>query len=874
MRTLALTTDGDLTYCSVKDGERGTKGCNHVGHAENGQSTKDFIQKMENSSLFSVTEARAVYSMKQKREAVAETMSLALTPQNAEMTATHGSGYPEVSSINDLDDGGAIMKLSSPVMNESNKAYYSQQWGFKTSDMNGILAGTSSMVYKVTVPDTGYNVGQALNTEQLESLRANYSHDQVATASGSNQFAEACAQWGVEAPASEVYVLTNEERRSSNEYLNDIHQLYRRLYRANAAHEKNPTPETAAAVQLSYEQLLDNEGAETPFRIKGHRLRGISSLMNGKSGIIRHEMTGGLVRHSGRAVITPDETLDYNETRLPMRLAVTMYEPLLRDRLMNNPDGTSMSREEVARYLANLRWANYESISDEDKEFVDSTLRDSDLRCLLGRQPSLHKASLQAFIPRLSPDNTIKISPSVVTGFNADFDGDTMMAVAINDVDMSQNAFSSAHAENSTFAPGHKGTSLIKPTKDSRLGLVSSFSGYKCGSGHESHRGVYGNIIGTNADGSTELCGESYTKDEAAMIADYSIPVRTDDDRVISYGQMKAEEILEPYGTRDLDNLDSVNPEDLDKLNKLGFAAAPFFSREIHDKKLITDHSEYHNSIEHQWAAQGIAGNETAAQHINEAIGSIMTSRGEQEIDANYREGLSRDQLFDKSFTSRKAAVAKTVNVARPGYTARKLFYGLSNVTRSKGDCGAGDILACKASGSVCTGCSSHLGNSDDRYIGGLVSTNLSEPGTQLSMREFHSGGVGNTDASSVLSATYDAWSNSPVIKSSMSETTTSGRRKALFEGLKTEYASHGVKMDDDNIKVVARQMTSFIRDKGKLRPVRDGETADIVSMRSIGSASNPIKSSAMESAYKRLSRSEQNFTIDNSDSANFLISL
>lgn len=875
MRTLALTVDGDLTYCSVDETVRGTKGCNHIGHAGSGQTTKDFIAEMENKQSFTPQEALAVYSMKQKREQIADQLELSFSPKTSE---NNDHKHEVVTNISDLDDGGVIMKLSSPVMNDSSKAYYSQQWGLKKSNLTSIMAGESGMVYRVGVEGTNYRIGQPLTSDEITHLRESYTQQEIAVAVGGQEFSEACAHWNVESPSDEVYVLTNDERRSSNEYPNDIHQLYRRLYRASAAHEKNPSAKTAAQVQLAYDQLLDNENIEEPFRIKGNKLRGISSLVNGKSGLLRHEITGGVVRHSGRAVITPDEELDYNEARLPMKLAVTMYEPLLRDRLMNE---RGMSREEVARYLAHLRWANYEQISDEDKEFVSKTLEESDLRCLLGRQPSLHRASLQAFKPSLSPDNTIKISPSVVKGFNADFDGDTMMAIAINDVDISQNALSSAHAENLTQQPSHRETSLVLPSKDARLGVVASFSGYRCSSNHVSHRGMYGNLIGTKDDGSTELCGESYTKAEAEEIMDYSMPVHDEaTGRVVSYGQLKAEEITNQYMSQSDDDprttefLNKIAPEDLDKLNKLGFEMAPFFSQEIHEKKMMNDHGEYHNSIEHQWVAQGVAGNSTAAQHINEAIGEIMTSRGEQNIDANYRDGLSREQLFDKSFTSRRAAVAKTVNVARPGYTARKLFYGLSAVTKADNNCGAGDILKCKNSGSICADCSKGLGNSDDRYIGGIVSTNLSEPGTQLSMREFHSGGVGNTDASSVLNATYDAWSNSPIIKDAATKGTTDERRKAIFDGLKAEYASHGVKMDDDNIKLVARQMTSFTRTKQGLQPVKDGEVADIVSLKAIGSSSNPLKSAAMEAAYRRLSSKGENFTMDNSDSANFMLSL
>lgn len=45
---------------------------------------------------------------------------------------------------------------------------------------------------------------------------------------------------------------------------------------------------------------------------------------------------------------------------------------------------------------------------------------------ILNRAPSLHKHSLQAFNPVITDGKEIKINPLVVSGFNADFDGDTM----------------------------------------------------------------------------------------------------------------------------------------------------------------------------------------------------------------------------------------------------------------------------------------------------------------------------------------------------------------------------------------------------------------------------------------------------------------
>ena len=45
---------------------------------------------------------------------------------------------------------------------------------------------------------------------------------------------------------------------------------------------------------------------------------------------------------------------------------------------------------------------------------------------VITRAPVLHRYGVMAFWPRLAAGNTMRISPLIVKGFNADFDGDTM----------------------------------------------------------------------------------------------------------------------------------------------------------------------------------------------------------------------------------------------------------------------------------------------------------------------------------------------------------------------------------------------------------------------------------------------------------------
>lgn len=105
-----------------------------------------------------------------------------------------------------------------------------------------------------------------------------------------------------------------------------------------------------------------------------------------------------------------------------------------------------------------------------------------------------------------------------------------------------------------------------------------------------------------------------------------------------------------------------------------------------------------------------------------------------------------------------------------------------------------------------------------------------------------------------IVNNTFDAFITSPIIARAKEATTTESRRTAIYEGLKEQYEKNGIKMDDFNIKMIAKKMTSYKNDpvEGK-RFVRKGECCDISSIGSIGNHSNPFKKAELQSSYKVL---------------------
>ncbi len=194
--------------------------------------------------------------------------------------------------------------------------------------------------------------------------------------------------------------------------------------------------------------------------------------------------------------------------------------------------------------------------------------------------------------------------------------------------------------------------------------------------------------------------------------------------------------------------------------------------------------------------------------------------------------------------------------------TARKLFYAMSD-TMVVEDCGGPyiDAMHCNMpEGHVCEKCA-HLTQGGERIkegmlVGGWISTNMSEALTQLSMKQKHVGGTQikkQLNTSNTIMSTLDGWSTSHVIQDMQKAQTTEEMRQILHDGLRDAYASANIKQDEFNLQMVARKLTSYKRENGRIRPINPGEKADVISIGTLGNANNIFKVSELTSGYKHL---------------------
>jgi DNA-directed RNA polymerase subunit beta' len=203
----------------------------------------------------------------------------------------------------------------------------------------------------------------------------------------------------------------------------DVNDLYRRVITRNNR-LKNlieiDAPPTILRnemrmLQESVDALLDNSRLSRSITGRGNRpLKSITDSLKGKKGRFRRNLLGKRVDYSGRSVITVDPTLKLFECGLPKKMAKELFKPFIIRKLEES--GVVDSIRQARRVLE----ANDPKAWDLLEEVVDG------YPILLNRAPTLHRVSIQAFLPKLVEGNAIRIHPMVCPPFNADFDGDQM----------------------------------------------------------------------------------------------------------------------------------------------------------------------------------------------------------------------------------------------------------------------------------------------------------------------------------------------------------------------------------------------------------------------------------------------------------------
>jgi DNA-directed RNA polymerase subunit beta len=203
--------------------------------------------------------------------------------------------------------------------------------------------------------------------------------------------------------------------------INDANFLYKELFEANknlVAIQKELGADASGAERLStYKAFKAVTGLGDPInqKTKDKNVKGLLKTVFGSSpkfGTLQRKLISTTVDNVGRAVITPNPDLDMDSVGLPEEQAFKAYDKFVTRRLVRQ--GMSM------------RAARLE-IKDKSKLARKILIEEMDHRPVyISRAPVLHKYGILAMKPRLTKNKTLEVSPLIVKGFNADFDGDAM----------------------------------------------------------------------------------------------------------------------------------------------------------------------------------------------------------------------------------------------------------------------------------------------------------------------------------------------------------------------------------------------------------------------------------------------------------------
>ncbi|NUU96364.1 DNA-directed RNA polymerase subunit beta' [Marinitoga sp. 1135] len=206
----------------------------------------------------------------------------------------------------------------------------------------------------------------------------------------------------------------------------DLNDLYRRVINRNNRLQKLfeiEAPEIIVRnekriLQQAVDSLIYNGRVGKAMTDRsGRPLRSLTDLIKGKKGRFRRNLLGKRVDYSGRAVIVVGPELKIHECGLPKKMAMELFKPFVLNKLLKDSNASSKNARKLKKTII-------EKEMPEAWEMLEEVIKGHPV--LLNRAPTLHRISIQAFIPRLIEGNSIQLHPLVCPPFNADFDGDQM----------------------------------------------------------------------------------------------------------------------------------------------------------------------------------------------------------------------------------------------------------------------------------------------------------------------------------------------------------------------------------------------------------------------------------------------------------------
>ena len=254
--------------------------------------------------------------------------------------------------------------------------------------------------------------------------------------------------------------------------VSDSNYLYKELFEANRnlagmkaeLGEEGVGPERLA----TYNAFKAVTGLGDPISQKSQQkgVRGILKTVFGHSpkfGTVQRKLISTTVDNVGRAVITPNPDLDMDSVGLPEEKAFDIYGKFVARRLRR----AGMPLTIAMRHIKEQTPLAREMLLEEMEERP----------VFINRAPVLHKFGIMAFKPRLMKGHTLQVSPLIVKGFNADFDGDAMQFHVPTDEGARKEALERLLPSRSLLSPADFKSPMHMVSNEYVAGLYAATSG-------------------------------------------------------------------------------------------------------------------------------------------------------------------------------------------------------------------------------------------------------------------------------------------------------------------------------------------------------------------------------------------------------------
>jgi len=421
----------------------------------------------------------------------------------------------------------------------------------------------------------------------------------------------------------------------------------------------------------------------------------IISKLSGKEGLIRLNILGKRIDFSGRAVIVPSNQLRLDECSLPYVMVLELFRFQISKKLIEH--GIFKNFNKALEFVDECIKTNNFILYDLCRKVTKNEV------CILNRQPTLHRLGIVGFKVKVNKDNVIKINPLVCSGFNADFDGDTMAVYVPLTIEAKQEVSEKILSTKNLTSPNNGSLSMI-PSQDVVFGIYALSKGLVSPPGNSTI-----NVKGVEMTGGMSLINACFPEDYPPITG------TIDKKRLIEI----LSDIRDKYS-------DEITAAALHGIKLIGFKFATYYgitmslfdcvvegSEELKDeiyseknskkKQLeMINSEEVKNYLQKNFAYADII--DSGARGSWDQVRQMVFSRGfisnfdgeiiSEPIKNSLIHGLTSREFFNSTYGCRKGLLDVALNTGVSGFLSRKLIFSCVNIQLGDDeDCGTTDYL-------------------------------------------------------------------------------------------------------------------------------------------------------------------------------------